>query len=93
MRKAIILLHYIILYGIICLLIIGCASVALIISILNITYKERVKEIDMLSAIGMSNWQKKQMCLKEGGIITTIRSYNWSYNWGYIISSGCTYIS
>lgn len=44
----------------------------LIITSFTITYRERIREFEMLSSLGMSKSQRRKMCLKEGTIIGTI---------------------
>ena len=37
-----------------------------------ITYRERIKELEMLTSLGMSKSQRRKMCIKEGTIIWII---------------------
>ena len=54
------------------ILIIMIVSMILIYTTFSITYNERIKEIGMLSAIGMSKKQLNSMLIKENGILATI---------------------
>ncbi len=54
-----------------CTFVIALAGIVLILTSFTITYRERVTEFERLSSLGMSNRQRRMMCLKEGLIIGT----------------------
>lgn len=64
--------------AIICTTIVGIAGIAQLFTAFMITYRERLKELEKLTSIGMSETQQKIMCLKEGTIIATLR-HNYRY--------------
>lgn len=61
------------------LVITGVVSVFVIYTAFKMTYSERVKEIGMLSSIGISKKQKRNMLIKEALIVSTIRNYSRNY--------------
>ena len=66
---------------IIFVLVLTFAGIALIFTAFKITYRERIRDLEMLSSIGMSKSQIRKMCLKEGFIIATVRINGW-YKFG-----------
>ncbi len=57
---------------IVLIVIISSASIIVIYTTFKMTYRERIKELGILSSIGMDKKQKKKLLLKEALIITTI---------------------
>lgn len=74
-------------------MIVGVAGIAQLFSLFMTTYRERIHELEILSSIGMSQFQKRKMCLKEGAIIATIRSNYRHYSWVCFINSYNRYTS
>lgn len=68
------------------MLIIAIISIILIYTTFSITYNERIKEIGMLSSIGMSRKQIRNMFIKENTILSTIGIII-----GEILGTGFTY--
>ena len=51
---------------------IGIVGIAVLVISFAITYRERIKELEMLTSLGMSKSQRRKMCIKEGTIIWII---------------------